>query len=295
MEQSVTGPQIIHPAVPVARLARALRFLKAVPGWRGLVNRLLPAGASGPFAIVNEGVAFAGDLNSYIDRQLYLFGSYEAEHLADFLSSVPASGRATILDIGANVGTHSLFFSKNFAAVHAFEPNPALWAPFEKNMAMNKADNVTLHKVGLGRKDEDLTLYLTEKNNFGLGTFSTVQQYDVPLKAAAVCKVVNAGPYLAASGVERCDAIKIDVQGFEPEVIASLRGLIEASRPVVWFELGGGTQTQLRTRADVEALFPWPIRLRRMLPVKPPGGVPADDGTGAQSVLPMGDYIVTPR
>ena len=283
-----------HPASATARLLRALRGLRQFRGWRRLVNALLPADLAGPFVVATDGVAFAGDLASYIDRQMYLFGQYEEQDIQLFLAAVPAARDGVILDVGANVGTHSLQFARHFRAVHAFEPNPALWASFERNMQLNGFANVTLHRLGLSDADAELPFFGIDKKNFGLGTFSTDQQYDLPLKEIAVCRVANGDRYVREQGIGRIAAIKVDVQGFEPMVLRGCRGVLEQHKPVVWMEYSQGTRAEIRTAGDLEKLFPYPVSLwrlvirtglftwsRRLEPV-----------TGD---LPEADYFVIPR
>src|SRR5688572_11738006 len=129
-----------------ARIARALRWLHALPGWQSLVNKVVPD-HSGAFVVHNGPMVFAGVIGSFIDRQVYLFGGYERPYIDRFVRAIPADRRGTILDIGANAGTHSLAFASDFATVHAFEPNPMLWAQFERNVALNHLKNVQLHKL----------------------------------------------------------------------------------------------------------------------------------------------------
>ena len=153
----------------LARLARSMRALAGVPGWRRLVDIAVRA-HSAPFSISNGGTRFQGDIGSYIDRQVYLFGGYELEKLEAFNSQKMPNGRGVILDIGANVGTHSLEFARWFETVHAFEPNPYLWDQFTQNVSANGLSNVLLHRIGLADRDEELPLYAIDKPNFGLGT-----------------------------------------------------------------------------------------------------------------------------
>jgi FkbM family methyltransferase len=280
------------PASRRARLARSLRFLRRVPGWPRIAGGLVPAAARGSFVAINDGVVFAGDLASHLDRHVYLFGGYEQEEIALFLSRVARERRGLVLDVGANVGVHSLAFAGAFREVHAFEPNPALWDAFERNRALNGFENVRLHRLGLADRDATLTLRLIDKPNLGLGTFSTIEQYDLPLKAAADCRVAAGDAYIEKEGLGRVDAIKIDVQGFEPEVLRGLRGVLARDRPLVWFELGIATAAQLATRADIERLFPYPVEVLRM----------SDEGfprrvlrlRACPATPPPGDYLALP-
>jgi len=245
-----------------ARIARSLRRLDGLPGWRRLVNTFVPE-HSAPFVVDNGDTAFAGDFSSYIDRQVYLFGGYELAMIDAFVQRVPMSRRGVILDIGANVGTHSLCFAKHFRSVHAFEPNPTLWPNFERNIALNRLRNVTLHKIGLADSNSELTLQLIDKPNFGLGTFSTVEQYDLPLTPHATCVVRHAGEYLSEQRIVSIDAVKLDVQGFEPEVLAGLSTVLERDRPIIWCEVGSGTLKKIGKEHPFSQLLPFEFQCWR--------------------------------
>jgi FkbM family methyltransferase len=151
-------------------------------------------------------------LGSFVDRNVYLFGGLDEQEIELFLSLVLSERRDIILDVGANVGTHSLRFCRAFRHVHSLEPNPRIWAQFERNIALNQLSNVTLHRVGLGDRDAQLPFYMIQKPNLGLGTFSNLEQYDMPLIEAGSAPLVRGADYLAAHGIGPVDAIKIDVK-----------------------------------------------------------------------------------
>lgn len=278
----------------MARIVRALRPLHRVPGWGRVANRLIGPDATGAFEVENQTGRFAGDLSSFIERKVYLFGGYEEDQIAAFLALVPPDRRRTILDIGANVGTHSVAFARHFAEVHAFEPNPALWARFDRNIQANELTHVRLHRLALGERDGELPFFTTSNSNAGLGTLSTVEQYDLPLRAAGSAKVARGDRYLDAEGIGAIDAIKVDVQGFEPEVLRGLAAVLARDLPIVWFEVGTGTATSVGTRDAAKALFPFECRFLRF---QPPNGlfrrssclVPAADE------LVPGEYIAVPQ
>ena len=291
MQMHVALP--LHRVKPVfvARVARGLRILASLRGWRGLVNRLVPEHAA-PFTISNGGVRFAGNFASYIDRQMYLFGGYEATSIRLFLETVPLERRGTVLDIGANAGTHSLQFAQAFQHVHAFEPNPMLWAQFETNCELNELHNVQLHKVGLGDCDTELSLQLIDKPNYGLGTFTTAEQYDMPLRPVATCPVRHAGHYVQRLDVQSIDAVKIDVQGFEPQVLRGLAEVLRRDQPLIWCEIGEGTATAIATLADLAACIPFAFRCYRFTSKQRLfNRVVLHECTGA---LAAGDYLLVP-
>lgn len=276
-----------------ARIARALRCFSLLPGWGRLVNMAVSS-QSAKFTIRNGETMFYGDIGSFIDRQIYLFGGYEAEFIETFLSMIPVHRRGTILDIGANVGNHSLAFGQIFDAVHSFEPNPQLWSQFERNVKLNALQNIHLHMVGLADHDDELVLHMIDKPNMGLGTFSTIEQYDLPLKAIATCPVRHAGRYLSKLGINSVDALKIDVQGFEPEVLIGLNEVLRQCRPIVWCEIGTGTRIKMGTLDELAQLIPFEFtcfkfEARSVLhPWRP-------KLTACKGTLDRGDYLVVPK
>ncbi len=255
--------QELHPAVWQAKLIRQLRFLKPVAGWRRVVQSSLPADVSGAFRVANETGKFAGDLSSYIDRNLYLFGGYEDEKIATFVSLVPPRQRTTILDIGTNVGTHAIAFSRSFAHVHAFEPSRLIWPSLDRNIALNDARTITIHRYGLGEQDGVIPFY-TSAANPGMGTAVR----DDGLSIRSEIEVRHGDAIVESGKIGPVGAIKIDVQGFEPDVIRGLGRTIERDRPIVWVELNPHVQSGLSTKADLERMFGYPVRIHRFEPVK---------------------------
>ncbi len=67
-----------------------------------------------------------------------------------------------IVDIGANIGNHSMFFAEECnAQVIAFEPIPENIKLFEKNTSNM---DVTIHSIGLGDKKEKKGYDINEEN-----------------------------------------------------------------------------------------------------------------------------------
>ena len=73
----------------------------------------------------------------------------------------------TALDIGANIGNHSLFFSQYFSTVYAFEPNPVTYELLKINSTyVSKTKNIIPYCYGLSDKTQNLNLRF-DPNNIG--------------------------------------------------------------------------------------------------------------------------------
>ncbi|WP_164985720.1 FkbM family methyltransferase [Bosea sp. Tri-44] len=139
------------------------------------------------------------------------------------------------LDIGGNIGNHSVSLAGSFAEVVAFEPNPPIASLFKTNLLLSGTGNVRLHEVGLGREDTELRFSLLEAGNDGSGSFASG-------KGDIVLPVRHGDRYLAqhepeiASGTKRIGFVKCDVEGFEADVFAGLRETFARHRPILTFE-----------------------------------------------------------
>ncbi|MEO6218458.1 MAG: FkbM family methyltransferase [Sphingomonas sp.] len=282
----------LHPSTQ-AHVVRALRGMAMVRGWRRLASKL--AGKSGQFRVSNRGIWLEGAIDSYVERQAYLYGGYEQREIELFLETIPTDRRRTILDIGANVGTHSLRFARAFAQVHAFEPNPLVVDRLRRNVALNHADNIEIHHVGLGDEAAMLDLYAPDSANQGLGTFLEAEQYDRALTRIGSAEVVIGDSYVAdLAGGDTIDAIKCDVQGFEVQVFRGLAKTIARDRPVIWVEIGSGAHTVEQEIQQLLPLLPKPARYLRMSAVHAGPFTKSILVETKEQGLGAGDFIVLP-
>ena len=106
-----------------------------------------------------NGLKYRGRLDQHIDRQMYFFGAYspaELEFLDDAARSLREQrGSLTFVDIGANVGQHSMHMARRADKIFAFEPNVEAADQFEANLRLNEIRNVEVLRYALG--DSDLT------------------------------------------------------------------------------------------------------------------------------------------
>lgn len=167
--------------------------------------------------------------NDSIGYHINGFGFYEFQFLEtifDFLSplgSIFAKGIA--LDVGANVGNHSLYFSRYFSEVHAFEPHPLTSQILRINA--NQKGNVIVHPYGLGDKSGDC--YLAE-SPCNLGASRIVDGNNTGLRI-----LVKRMDDLEIDR-QKIALIKLDVEGFEARVLRGGNEVLRNSRPVVLFE-----------------------------------------------------------
>jgi len=223
-----------------------------------MLRSLIKPDAVKPFEFEADyfGLRYQGNLNNYIDWMVYFFGAYEKQTLMllrDLMKSHFRSG--VFLDIGANIGVHSLFMSRYAASVHSFEPYELVRCSLENNIALNHIKNITVHPVGLGCSTEELQYFAPMGFNRGTGSF--VESHEKQNNQAFhKLRVEAADAYLAAMGLHEVDVIKIDVEGFERYVLAGMRTTLENARPVIFMEYSASTRKSLESVADLMSLLP---------------------------------------
>ena len=168
--------------------------------------------------------------DTYVGRSVELYGQYQAEELKLFNKYVQKGD--TVLDIGANIGTHTLWFANqvgNTGWVGAFEPQRLVFQALCANMALNSIQNVDCRQLGVGslrRLVKVPPLNPLVENNFGgLSIQDHMEGEDV-----AICPIDD-------MGLVRCDFMKIDVEGMEPEVLQGGMNTIVKTRPIIYLEL----------------------------------------------------------
>lgn len=128
--------------------------------------------------------------------------------------------RGLALDVGAHVGMLTREMAKDFGAVVSFEPVPENIECFRRNVT---AQNVTLHEMALGRASGRVSIV---NHNVNSGCWRAAEGDSIELRT------------LDSFGLAP-DLIKIDVEGFEGEVLLGAKETLARSSPVVVFEDNG--------------------------------------------------------
>ena len=208
-----------------------------------------------------------------IGDALIASGIYEEIHLRTIFDGLLAAEgsrlRSTVaIDVGANIGNHSLFFSGRFRRVLAFEPNPVSSRLLEASRLMNRAENISVFPVALGGAPSEAELHLASPSNLGKAGLLPHLQCSGG-QSFSVSVVVGDDVVAQEIGSDAVGLIKVDVEGFEVSVLEGLRKTIAAHRPIVLFEyhpaLGTGRAFELLEECGYDDFY---AVARREFPVK---------------------------
>lgn len=191
----------------------------------------------------------------YIGGALELYGESHQIEL-QFLSQIVKPGHC-VVDVGANIGVHSLFFAQAVGAkgtVVAFEPQRVCHQMLVTNMTLNGQVNCLLNLEALGAAPGDVRVPRVDIN----------QRYDfggVAVNAEVEGERVRMIT-LDSVGLKACQLIKIDVEGDEREVLRGAEATIHSCRPILYVDNGA----EEKSPALLEKLFDMDYRLFWHLP-----------------------------
>lgn len=147
-----------------------------------------------------------------------------------------------IFDVGANVGTSLDDFKLWWpgAQVHCFEPQQECWGELEKRAAKYPAGEVVINRFAAGNVARDEATFYSHDISSGISGFHKVNlqsldsiqlhrvvesdptaltEYERSLNHERTVRVARLDEYTKASDVKRVHLLKIDTQGYEPEVL----------------------------------------------------------------------------
>lgn len=131
----------------------------------------------------------------------------------------------TAVDVGANIGYYLLLIEQVVGSrgkVICIEPSSENLPELRRNIATNNFANVTLHEVALGDHEGEVGL------RTGINSGIAIQDgaaYSVPLRR------------LDALVDEPVHFLKVDVEGYEGQVLAGADGLLANHKPLLFLEL----------------------------------------------------------
>lgn len=135
--------------------------------------------------------------------------------------------RGVVCDVGAQVGTFSVrcALSPSVEKVLAFEPEQENLALLQHNASMNAPGRIDIHGYALGDRNGRLPLY---RSRTGTGHHTLIRKQDGDVVEVDVKRLDDV---LSDLGIPRIDWLKIDVEGYELQVLQGARRTLESSLP----------------------------------------------------------------
>ena len=179
-----------------------------------------------------------------IGKHIVLDGLFEEELLHCLFTKVFSKEnlmhfkQQAVIDGGANIGNHALFFSRYFKEVIAIEPNPTALKLLDTNIFINKAKNIRVIPLGLSNRPAILPFFEDSQNLGGSGFNVKKSVFEVkePLQPQSLC--VEKGDILLEKNqiTTPIGLIKLDIEGYELNALKGLEKTIANYQPIILFE-----------------------------------------------------------
>ena len=169
--------------------------------------------------------------NDHLGLYAVIFGRYEGEILDEVIKFL--SGYSSLdlcIDAGANMGNHSLEFSKLFKHVIAFEPNPEVLPLLTINL--RQTINTEIAPLALSNSSK-VKMLLVDHVNSGrtcIENNSKKAHKTIPIRCTKL------DDYLGTKR-RKVNFIKIDVEGHETELLQGALKTLNEGSPVVMLEV----------------------------------------------------------
>ena len=177
-------------------------------------------------------LAFFVHRRDVVGRHIAKYGAHEANLTQWIADRLAISEPSLFIDAGANVGWHALHAARcnSIEAVVAFEPDPFNAWLLDRNLLENGIENVIVSCSALGAERGQARLYRYKASNRGRHSLAANHGY-----GSKIVPVVDLDSALGDLGLgdRRVAIFKIDVEGYEPAVIAGARVTLARTDAVI--------------------------------------------------------------
>jgi FkbM family methyltransferase len=182
---------------------------------------------SGVFFYLPPKLKSVGSTGIYILRE-----DYEPE--LDYLKKVLSPGKVFV-DAGANFGIFTVIASKlvgETGKVLAFEPAAETYPILDRNVEINKMNNVKVFHAAISEKPGTARFYHIDNapNSYSLGLDAQGTTFEE-------VSMVTLEDVFKNEGINRFDLMKMDVEGAEELVLRGSKSLITQMQPEIIFEI----------------------------------------------------------
>lgn len=166
--------------------------------------------------------------DEYVGRSVRNYGEYNPDETEKILELAKEAGEGYCLDIGANIGCISQALLGAGEDVLSFEPQPEVYKVLEENVR-NLGGQVYNLALGSNVGQVDMPkVYYSEKGNFGgLGIGTNLGRGTYKVNVATLNDWNFDAPV---------KFMKIDVEGYELEVLKGAKSVIDFYKPIMYIE-----------------------------------------------------------
>jgi len=172
----------------------------------------------------------------YIQRTILQSGNYYEYDNLHYICNEWRDGiigktisESYVLDLGSNIGNHSLYFLNecNALGVYCFEPIKDTFRILSKNIQINGLSHrATLYNVGVASSNSSANVQFYTRRNIGATTLELSDKGKIQIVSIDSLGIAK-----------KIGMVKIDVEGFELQALKGMLNLLKRDMPYLTIEI----------------------------------------------------------
>jgi FkbM family methyltransferase len=211
-------------------------LMRRLPFMRDIIGKLIP-----PEYLYTKpslrnyrsnGLQMKLDISNLVDHFIYF--SFEHKAISNFVSRLKTDD--IVVDVGANIGYTTLLFAKKCTQgkVLSIEPSKELFKTINDHIALNATSNVLALNIGIGEKASIGRLFKIDE--FNTGRNRILEDNDKGTNSETI-EIRTLDEVVESTALQRINAIKIDVEGYEFKVLQGAERILRTMRPLLMIEV----------------------------------------------------------
>lgn len=187
---------------------------------------------SAPRNYNRNGIKMQLNIRNLVDHDIYFSFGHKA--IDNFLSNLKTDD--TVIDVGANIGHTTLLFSKKCynGKIISVEPSKKLFEIVKQHLDLNEIKNVIPLNIGLGETSKSAQLFQVNDSNSGMNRVLTSGHVSHQSEGIII-KTLDS--VVAELKIRSISAIKIDVEGYEYNILKGASETLKAFKPILLIEI----------------------------------------------------------
>jgi FkbM family methyltransferase len=200
------------------------------------------------------GIKYSLDISDYQNWLLYFYSKADSSfNILKYLKK-----DFIVLDVGGNIGQTAMMIAKELGDkghVYSFEPYPATVDRFKKNLSLNPflSKRVQIENCALGSSPGKVNMYRDCATNSGANR--VIHQQVLTTDGYVEVPVSTVDLFVKSNPFKRINLLKIDVEGFEMEVLRGAHRTLTEFKPHLFIELDDNNLKKQRSNAGEVCQF----------------------------------------
>ncbi len=216
-----------------------------------LTKRFIIPANPNQMATMKHGFNLELNLSNSEHLRMWLYSDHDERYETNCLKSL-IKPNDICWDIGANIVFYTCFFAQNISTnghVYTFEPAKETYKYLCRQINNNNFDEkVTPYQLGIGAQQEDVNLYYDNANS-AEGTASIVES-DTK-KHHEIIKIDSIDNLLSNKVIKPANIIKIDVEGYQANVLLGGKEFFTKNSPTILIELKESDKNSMRKVEEI--------------------------------------------